>query len=219
MNDERFDDWIRGLARDQNAPPPTPREEIWAAIRAERHRERFSGARRYPVWLAAVAGIAAVLLVGVELGRLSVRPGASAPVAATAPSAPTVPVAGSGPTAYRVVATEHLGQAELLLTSFRTEARSGEIDATVGVWARDLLTTTRLLLDSPAGADPALRRLLEDLELVLAQLAQLPLAPSTDEARMELELASDAIEEAGVLPKIRTALQAGTPPPFNQEEL
>jgi hypothetical protein len=51
------------------------------------------------------------------------------------------------------------------------------------VWARDLLTTTRLLLDSPAGADPARRELLETLELVLVQIARLPRADSPGSAR------------------------------------
>jgi hypothetical protein len=89
----------------------------------------------------------------------------------------------------------------------------------VAVWSKDLLSTTRLLLDSPAGADPQLRALLEDLELVLVQLSQLPADDATQEAKQEVEMVTDAIEEGGVLPKIRTALQANTPTALNEEAL
>jgi hypothetical protein len=160
-------------------------------------------------------------MVGIGLGRLSVRPEqpAAAPVAFEEPVSAPMVGSESGETAYRVVATQHLGRAEMLLTSFRTEARAGEIDERVGVWAKDLLSTTRLLLDSPAGDDPGLKLLLEDLELVLVQLSHLPANDATQEAKQEVEMVTDAIEEGGVLPKIRTALQGGTPPALNEEEL
>lgn len=213
MNEDRLDELIQDLSHEHNHPPPTPREEMWAAIQ----EARLAEARRIPFhrgWIAAGVGIAAVLMVGVGLGRLSVRPGAAPPAAAVgAPAA-----AGPEGTAYRLVTAQHLGQAELLLTSFRAEARSGEVDARVAEWAKELLTTTRLLLDSPAGADPELRALLDDLELVLVQLSHLPADDSTQEARQEVELVTDAMEEAAVLPKIRTALQEGRAP-LTQEEL
>jgi hypothetical protein len=217
MNDDRLDDTIRELSREYHRPPPTPREEMWEAIEAARRAERPLAARWYRAWVAWGVGIAAVLLVGVGLGRLSVRPAVLPPPTAAADPAPA---AVGGGTAYRMATTQHLGQAELLLTSFRAEARSGEIDARVGTWAGELLSTTRLLLDSPAGADPALRPLLEDLELVLVQLSQLPADDSTEEAWQEVELATDAIEEARMLPKIRTAIQEQAPAmPISQEGL
>ena len=225
MNEERMDETIRELARDYNNPPPTPREEMWAAIRAEREEDEVFPLSRWQRIdrgrFAWAVGIAAVLMVGIGLGRMSVRPTETvAPVAST-PETITAPLAGSasGETAYRVAATQHLGQAEVLLTSFRTEARAGEIDARVGVWAKDLLSTTRLLLDSPAGDDPELKVLLEDLELVLVQLSHLPPNDATVEARQEVEMVNDAIEEGGVLPKIRSALQGDPPPALNEEEL
>jgi hypothetical protein len=219
MSGDRLDDLIRDLSRGYHSPPRVPRDEMWTAIQAAREEEIHPRFRRYHRWLAWGVGIAAVLMVGVGLGRLSVRPEVAAPPVAAAPSLP-MPVAGStGETAYRVAATQHLGQAEVLLTAFRTEARAGEIDARVGVWAKDLLSTTRLLLDSPAGEDPKLRTLLEDLELVLVQLSHLPPDDSTQEAKQEVEMVTNAIEEARMLPKIRTALQGGTPPELNEETL
>ena len=233
MNEDRIDDAIREIARDYNTPPPVPREEMWAAIQAARAggaHPRF--ARRYNAWVGFAIGIAAVLMIGIGLGRMSVRPTAAPPVAiapaeATPPSAPAdVPLpevrttpGAEGETAYRVAANQHLGQAAMLLTSFRSEARAGDIDARVGVWAKDLLSTTRLLLDSPAGEDPQLRVLLGDLELVLVQLSQLPPDGTTQEAKQEVEMATNAIEQAGVLPKIRTALQGGSSTTLSQEEL
>jgi len=47
------------------------------------------------------------------------------------------------------------------------------MDAQLGAWARQLLSNTRLLLDSPVANDPQRRPLLEDLELVLVQIVQL----------------------------------------------
>ena len=221
MNDDKLDETIRDLARDYNDPPPAPREEMWAAIRAARgEKEVIPISRRRDGWLAWGLGIAAVLMVGVGLGRLSVRPEqVAAPVAIRESVPAPMPGGDGGGTAYRVAATQHLGRAEVLLTSFRTEARAGEIDARVGVWAKDLLSTTRLLLDSPAGDDAELRVLLEDLELVLVQLSHLPPDDATLEARQEVEMVTDAIEEGGVIPKIRTALQGGAPPSLNEEEL
>jgi hypothetical protein len=112
-------------------------------------------------------------------------------------------------TAYTLAAIQHLTQAEALLTSFRAEARSGkQVDAQLSAWAKDLLVSTRLMLDSPAGRDPRMRQLLEDLELVLAQIAQL----STQRAGDELNLIDQAVEGRNVLPRLRTTIPAGVRP-------
>jgi hypothetical protein len=66
------------------------------------------------------------------------------------------------------------------------------------------LLTTRLLLDSPSGADPSMRNLLEDLELVLVQVVRLEKerAPSRS---TELELIRQALDQRDVIPRLRTA--------------
>jgi hypothetical protein len=69
-----------------------------------------------------------------------------------------------------------------------------------------VLSSTRLLIDSPAGDDPQLRALFEDLELVLVQIIQLAggqLDPS------ERALIDRALETKDLLPRIRTAVPAG----------
>jgi hypothetical protein len=56
--------------------------------------------------------------------------------------------------------------------------------------------------------DPPTRLLLEDLELVLAEIAQL--SPSS--RAEDLELIRDGIEQGGMMPRLRTAVPAGSAP-------
>jgi hypothetical protein len=112
-------------------------------------------------------------------------------------------------TLYRLVAAQTLGQAEMLLTSFRAETRAGgTLDPQVITWAGDVLSSTRLLLDSPAGRDPKLRPLLEDLELVLAQIVQLRGAPAGT-AGGDADLIDHALQQRDIMPRLRTAVPAG----------
>ena len=110
--------------------------------------------------------------------------------------------------AYSVVAAQHLTQAEALLTAFKADLSQGRMDTEMASWGKDLLSNTRLLLDSPAGRDPVRRKLLQDLELVLVQIVQLsPNAPARDR-----DLINGAITDDHVLTRLRTAipLQKGT---------
>lgn len=121
----------------------------------------------------------------------------------TRPDEPSAPL--------QAVAEQHLARAEALLTTFAgEEARGGPTATSVAsdsAWARDLLTTTRLLLDSPAGHDPSRRALLEDLELVLAQIARLPRADTPEERA----LIDRAIRRGDLLAKLRGATSAPAP--------
>ncbi len=106
---------------------------------------------------------------------------------------------------YQVAANRHLANAEALLTAFRTDSRDARIDASLSKWARDLLSNTRLLLDSPAAEDPQRARLLGDLELVLAQIVQL----SPGAAAQDRELIEGSIRNGQVMTRLRTAIPAG----------
>jgi len=114
-------------------------------------------------------------------------------------------VAGSS-SAYQLTAVQHLSEAEALLTSFRTRSTADQqMDAQLGAWARQLLSKTRLLLDSPVANDPQRRPLLEDLELVLVQIVQLsPGSTSQDRDMIEKTLQQDH-----VMTRLRTAIPAG----------
>lgn len=110
---------------------------------------------------------------------------------------------------YRLAAVQTLSQAEALLTAYRASDLAGRnVPATqqLGRWGRDVLSSTRLLMDSPAGADPQLRPLLNDLELVLVQIVRLSGAPldAADRALIDRSL-----RDSDLLPRIRTAVPAG----------
>ena len=196
------DDRIRELAEGVNVPPPTPREEMWQAISARRGTRPRRAPR--PRWVPWAAAAAAVLGVGIGIGRLSV-PGSNHPAPAAANVADARPV---NPTAYRLAAEEHLAQSEAFLTLFRASLQRAGDHRLASATARQLLAGNRLLLDSPAARDEATRRLLEDLELVLAEIAQLsPGSPAQD-----LDLIKDGIERGDVLSRLRQAVPAGTVP-------
>jgi hypothetical protein len=112
-------------------------------------------------------------------------------------------------TFYRTAAIQTLVQAEALLTAYRG-AESGVRDPQAmqqaARWARDVLSSTRLLIDSPAGRDPQMRSLFTDLELVLAQIVQLSGTPLLAGER---ELIERAMRERDLLPRLRSAVPAG----------
>jgi len=220
---------IRDAARSYHEPPPVPRDEVWARIEARRAGRRLpksgapdTGVRRVR-FLAWAAGIAASLALGVGIGRLSVRPGtaggaAGAPVTTT--PVPVVPAPATGTpgrdaAAYRLATAEHLGQAEAFLTLFRASVREGRQERLASATARQLLATNRLLLDSPAATDPRLKFLLQDLELVLAQIAQLAPEGRSD----DLKLITDGLEQDGMMVRLRSAVPAGTAGTYRQGAL
>jgi len=127
---------------------------------------------------------------------------ASAMRGTATPSAP-----GSGASsAYQLTAVRHLSEAEALLTSFRTRTTADQqMDAQLGSWARELLSNTRLLLDSPVANDPQRRPLLEDLELVLVQFVQL----SPGSSPQDRELIEKTLQHDHVMTRLRTAIPAG----------
>jgi hypothetical protein len=204
MDDDPLEEPLRTAARDYHAPPQVPREQMWRTIEARRTADRLRrpAIRRWLPWAAAAA---ALLAVGAALGRLSApgSPPGHSTVVAAAPSGPRV-----NETAYRMAVLEHLGQSEAFLTMFRASLRSGERERLAPSGARALLAANRLLLDSPAARDRRTRLLLEDLELVLAEIAQLP----ADASPGERALIGEGMERGAVLPRLRTAVPPGATP-------
>jgi len=126
-------------------------------------------------------------------------------VAVTAPS-PNSTSNPTGNSAYQLTAVRHLSEAEALLTSFRTRSTADQqMDAQMGSWARQLLSNTRLLLDSPVANDPQRRPLLEDLELVLVQIVQL----SPGSTPQDREMIEKTLRQDHVMTRLRTAIPAG----------
>lgn len=220
------DDRIRELARDYNAPPrqldAARREEIWDRIQRERSTSSPRTARhidpRRRNRLQTVAAVAAVLLVGILIGRTTVdRPGDQVTttgehLASTGdPTTTGAPPASTNTTlpdaTHRLATRDYLLRTETLLTEFRLAAASPTPESALpgtGPWASGLLLETRLLMDSPIGENPELQRLLRDLELILAEIVQL--ADAADEReRQEIRR---SLEERGVLLRLRRAVPA-----------
>ena len=285
MNDHELDDQIRHLAQTYNEPPATPRDAMWERIdRARAGAPVVAIGSHRRSWLRTAAGLAAVLVVGIGIGRLTHGVGTSSPAAlASADSAPASPAdtdrsvalvasatpsgddrstadartpdapdadAASNPVratrddriralravrggrgdalagyaaprstgtatdggdrgAYRLAVVEHMARAEVLLTSFLAESRTNPADtraaAQFAALSRDLLKTTRLLLATRTGDDPALTRLLEDLELVLMQISQY----GAEGRRGDLDAINQSLDRRNVLPKLRSTIPAG----------
>jgi hypothetical protein len=188
MNDDRFDAELQRLARDYHRPPETPRDEMWARIAAERARHRQDAlVVRLRPWMTWSAAAAAVLVVGIAIGRLTVG----------GPATPAAPP--DAEIAYRIAAAPYLTRTEALLTSFRAESRSGRVDTAFAAQAQDLLVTTRLMLNSPAARDPRLASLLQDLEVMLVQIAQLPAGSD----RNDVELINHGLDQRSVMLRLR----------------
>jgi hypothetical protein len=223
MTNEEMDERTREALRGYRVPPEPPLDAMWDMIearhfgapvvaissrtptleRSERaERSDRVGRRRWlaaPTWGIVVAAIAASLLIGVSVGRMS---RGMAPEIVTADEGRyDYWTANAEP--YRQATTEYLGQTAALLTALPAAARDGRPDARFVGQASELLSTTRLLLDSPAAAaDARLKTLLEDLELVLAQLSRLP----TEHRGAEIDLITEALERRDVVPRLRSAV-------------
>lgn len=225
--EDRLDEWVRDAARDYNAPPPTPRAEMWEAIQAGRRAARvaprplspFSNPIRYGL------GIAALLALGIAIGRITVPSRTEAPAASptttaqtpteTVPDQPTltaIPSPGSrapapssgarGEVAALFATGDHLTQVETFLTEFGTRPPATDFAGQ----AQDLLTNTRLLLDSKRVSDVRTRKLLEDLELVLAQIATL----NPRQRSQDLDLIADGLAQSHLRTRLRNAIPAGS---------
>ena len=210
-DDDRLPESVRDAARDYNSPPELSRSDLdamWSAIEGDAFPRRFNSPSAEPSrsavgrWFAArnLVPLAAVLLLGVAIGRFALPRGQAGP--ANVAVRPSAPDSVSVPEPYQNTTSRYLGQTTALLVALPAEVRAGSADDRFHDRAHDLLLTTRLLLDSPAAADPRFRSLLDDLELVLAQVVRL----QSDQGRAELDLIRQALEQRDVLPRLRNAV-------------
>ncbi len=203
MTDERLDDLLREAKTSYRIPPAADFDAIWSKVERDAFDAPLPAQVIRPArqrWLRPAIGIAATLLVGFGLGRVSRAP-ASPQVAAGPPAdsaARTVVIADP----VRGATYDYIARTVALLDSVSNPARAGGLrgDERFVSDAAQLLGTTRILLDSPAASDARLRALLEDLELVLAQVARLRTAPRAD----ELTFIAEAVSERDMVPRLRT---------------
>jgi len=270
---------IAATAREHYNPPlATPREEMWAEVASRMQANevadetgtavtplrpatsptRARDLRALPGGLGWWIGIAAALIIGLGLGRLSLGGGGqasavaerAAPAGTTFAAAPdetpedsaTIPrpadettlaaappdrasaedanAATRGPEVsadaattrserpapgtglpYRVATQKHLDRSESFLAVARSGLVQAEDDPEFGTWARSLLGRTQLLLASPAAREPEMHRLLQDLELMLAQIVVSVETGDPAEAR----IAGEGLEESDLLLRLRSA--------------
>jgi len=208
MDENRFDEVLRDLPRSFNNPTEPPLDEMWGVIEDAHFNSPASLSRprgissRVP-WLAA----AAALVIGIGIGHYiplgkNAEPGASAFAVGSGDALPPGADTSAVGDAYRDQTSRYLGQAAALLISLPAKDSSSKADASFAGKAADLLVTTRLLMDSPAAQDPKLRSLLEDLELVLVQVARL----RGERNKGDLDLIHQAVEQGDVLSRLNTAV-------------
>ena len=223
MTDEQMQDLLRDAKNSYRVPAEPPIDAMWARI----ERESFDVSASMPVvygngramevpnsrprgvrrWMAPAAGIAATLLVGFGIGRMSKATTEATQLPPVVEAAPSASVAPPSDPLLRAT-SEYLAQTVALLASLPRDSVGQKLtaDTKFVADARALLGTTRLLMDSPAATDPRMRDLFQDLELVLAQVAQLRTAPRAQ----ELTFIAEAMNERDVVPRLRTVAASYT---------
>ncbi len=202
--DPKFEQWLKDATKAYHVPHPTPRDEMWNRIAAARRNKHVIELRPWMRWVVAAA---AVLILGIGIGRWTAHQpagtGTTTVAAVTDSASPS-----ESDLLYQIAATQYLSHTEAFLTSFRADIGSHRAANSVRFarQARDLLSTTRLMLDSPAGKDQRLRSLLEDLELVLVQISQ------SQGSSHDRDLITQGMNQSNVLPKLRSAIPAGPVP-------
>lgn len=195
-DDPQFDDILRREAQGYRATGEPPAAAMWSRI--ERDVADAIRPRRRVTWLAVGVGIAAALVIGVAIGRRSM----SNAVPRSAPSTIAAAAATSRDAQLRAATMNHLVQAEIFLTEVRADLTTGRRDPERSERSRQLLTRTRLLLANDAADAPTVERLLQDLELVLAEIAALP--DSGGSGSIDTRLLDERLRAGTVLPRIRT---------------
>jgi hypothetical protein len=199
LNDEQLDQLLATARQSWRVDNVPDHDALWSRIEHEtfdKPAEQIG--RGAPSWRTLTWVAAAALAVGAGIGRYSAP---TAPATVIAES--TVPDDQSDRRDNPLLLTtaEYLGETSALLASLERDADDGAVSARFASDASSLLSTTRLLIDAPAAADPELRALLSDLELVLAQIARLPARRDNE----ELEFINEAILARDVVPRLRLA--------------
>ena len=197
MNEERFEELMRDAERTYRIPPQPDFDAMWKGI----EREHFGAperSSRFRLVTNRWVGIAATLIVGIGIGRASIMLSHTASPSESA-RPPEIHADSAMARPYEIETSQYLGQTAALLVALPSEVKAGT-SAQFTARAGDLLSRTRLLMDSPAADDPAMRALLEDLELVLMQVVRLQSGN-----RMDLDLINRALEQRDVIPRLRTA--------------
>lgn len=193
----------------------------------------------WPWWRLAAAAVA-ILVLGIAAGRMLPRDGGVGPVPVVEnrgenrgenngenPVAHSTGEPSDRPAPrlaqtdrpdddllYQAAAVRLFGQADVLLTEFRTASCDPQEMEPVPGWAADMLTQTRLLLGAGeaagVGDESPLRQLLLDLELTLVQISGL----AADDCRLESEWIRAGMQKRSTVERVRLMAAAGTARPL-----
>ena len=198
------DDGMARMIREAGAgyrQAPEPRVDLmWREIESR----AFTPPRRFS-WNLSLA-LAAVLALGLGVGYWAGRREGGTTGRSVATASPDAILTSSrhpNVTPFVGVASNYLEQMTGLVIAVAGDLQNGQVPASTISNARELLSTTRLLLDGGV-EDPRFRELLEDLELVLAQVVRLrDASPAMDAA-----LIAQALDQREVLPRLTSYLNA-----------
>ena len=199
MEDHKLDELLEDARTHYRASAKPDVEAIWTRVESEAFRKPQREATRRTEWQLAWKVAAASLVIGAFAGRWS----AGAPLTTSAQVAGvTATDASLASEPYQRTTEEVLGRSAVLLAALRSTETPAGMESQMAMQASRLLGSVRLLLDSPAAADPQMQTLLLDLELTLAQIARLQPARGAN----ELTMINEAVVERDIVPRIRSAV-------------
>lgn len=200
MDDKQLDELLTDATHSYRPPPGAPLEAIWSRVDAELFAVK--PARTAPGWRVFAGAIAATLVLGVLIGRGTATRELALPLTAKQAATPAQLASNTAAAPYQRTMQEFLGSTAVLIAALPANGRPGTNDKKIAEQAQKLLGTARLLLDSPVGREQRTKDLLEDLELVLAQVARL----QSQRPGEALTMINESLEERDVVPRIRTAV-------------
>ena len=207
MDDREFAELVEEMKNDHHTPPPVPADRLWARIEAARSAPP-ARRRPWPLWQVGLAA-AAVLVLGIAVGRFGLRPD-TGPVVAERPEpgpqheqpiGDTPPDPDTVQPLVRYAAVSLFNRADALLTDLQTGDCARRDLAPLPAWAGGMLTQTRLLLDTNLNRDAETRALLLDLELVLMRIASL----STQDCATDVDRIRQDLKDKSTLDRLRLA--------------
>ena len=193
MDEQELEHRLRELNETWRIPRDPPLAEMWQAVEARTFPARTP-------WTRTLLPLAAMLLLGFGVGQLSPRLLQHRVTPSPTPLAVIPAAATDSRDPFVGIATDYIERVTGLLVTLSDAPHRGQ---TIPIaQARELLATTRLLMDSPQAGNPHLRALLDDLELVLAQIVRLPARAASP----DVYLIDQTLDEREVLPRLRGML-------------
>jgi hypothetical protein len=206
MSEEKFERLMKDAAESFRRPPAAPLDEMWASIEGATFGGSLPAKKQVRLTANPWLRMAAVLVLGVVIGRGTTLFTTNPPAPTQAPAT----AAANEADAYQLTTDRYLVQTASLLVQLPKKIQSGKPDSAFIERANRSLQELRMLMDSPAANKPQLRSLFEDLEMVLVQVVQMPRNGSATDA----SLIRQALEQRDVMPRLRDAV-ADTDTPDN----